>query len=328
MPLTHDVLARLRKIFAPRPPGVVLALGGGGAAGLAHIGVLQELRENNIPVRAIAGTSIGAEIGAFYAAGMPLEELVGIATGFDWKQTLGLFLPDLPTGGFVSGVRILEFLRRRLGERHIEDLAIGFVAVAADLESGAQVVIDRGDLVEAVRASVSIPGLIAPLRLSGRVLVDGGVINPLPFDVARQRFGGPVVAVAVHAGARGLPRPPSAPRVRQWVVQAQHLLDQPWMARAPGMRDWLRAQLENHRAARSDKIHWTTRRVFNRAIDVQQAEIVRLHAAIRPPDLMLTPAIGDIGLLEFYRAKEAIAAGRRAAQEKLAQILEFARATS
>lgn len=323
MPLIHDAVARLREIFVPKPSGVVLALGGGGAVGLAHIGVLQVLSENNIPVRAIVGTSIGAEIGAFYATGMPLEELAGIATDFDWKQTLGLFLPDLPTGGLVSGVRIMEFLRRRLGERHIEDLAIGYVAVAADLETGAQVVIDRGDLVDAVRASVSIPGLIAPLRLFGRTLVDGGVVNPLPFDVARRRFGGPVIAVAVHAGARGLSRPLPAPRARQWVVQVQHLLDQPWMARAPGLRAWLRAQLENHGATRSGKSDWTTRRVFNRAIDIQQAEIVRLRAETQPPDLMLIPTIGDVGMLEFYRAKEAIAAGRRAAQEQLAQMQQL-----
>lgn len=329
MSFFQETLGGLRKLFAPRPSGVVLALGGGGAAGLAHIGVLQTLAENNIPVRAIAGTSIGAEIGAFYATGVPLDELAAIAIAFDWKQTLRLFLPDLPSGGLVSGVRITDFLRDRLGDRRIEDLAVGYVALAADLDTGEQVVLDRGDLVEAVRASVSLPGLLAPLRLAGRTLVDGGVLNPLPFDVARQYFGGPVVAVATHAAARGvMPKVPSAPQTRQWLSRARQLLDQPWVARAPALQAWLRAQLGDPGATRNAKTGWTARRVFDRAIDMTQAEIVRLRRAQQPPDLLLTPLVGDVGLLEFYRATEAIAAGRRAAEEKLPEIRQLVGAAS
>lgn len=319
----------LRKLFAPRPRGIVLALGGGGAAGLAHIGVLQTLAENNIPVRAIVGTSIGAEIGAFYATGMPLDELATIAIAFDWKQTLRLFMPGLSFGGgLVSGARITDFLRDRLGERRIEDLALGYIALAADLDTGEQVVMDRGDLVEAVRASVSLPGLLAPMQLGGRTLIDGAVLNPLPFDVARRYFGRPVVAVATHAGARGVPQVPSVPQTRRWLSRTRQLLDQPWVARAPALQAWLRAQLGDPGAPRTAKTGWTARRVFDRAIDMTQAEIVRLRAARRPPDLLLTPLVGDIGILEFYRAKEAIAAGRRAAEENLVEIRRLAGATS
>lgn len=114
-------------------PGIVLALGGGGAAGLAHIGVLQVLAEENIPVRAVAGTSIGAEIGAFVASGMSIADLTAVATAFDWKQTLQLFFPDLPTGGLISGIRITDFLNGWIGRQQIEDLAIGYLAVATDL---------------------------------------------------------------------------------------------------------------------------------------------------------------------------------------------------
>lgn len=307
-------------------PGVVLALSGGGAAGLAHIGVLQVLAENGIAVRAVVGTSIGAEIGGFYVSGMALDELVKVATAFDWKQTLALFLPDLPTGGLVSGTRIVQFLRERLGSHRMEDLAVGYAAIAADLDTGEQVVLDRGDLVEAVRASVSIPGLIAPFKIDGRTLVDGGVLNPVPFDVARARFGGPVVAVAVHAAVRGRAMVPPAPNKRQWVARAKQLLDQPWIARAPGLRDWLRVQLDALHAEPEKSNHWTTRRVLDRVLNVAQAEIVRLRAAQQPPDLLLLPAVNGIGLLEFYRAKEAIAAGRYAAEEKLPEIKQLLRA--
>lgn len=313
-------MGEMVKVFTPARSGIVLALGGGGAAGLAHIGVLQTLVENDIPVRAIAGTSVGAEIGAFYATGMPLEELTAVATGFDWKQTLRLFLPDSTNGGLVSGMNITDFLRRRLARRRVEDLPIRYVAVAADLDTGEEVVIDRGDLVRAVRASVSVPGLIAPLRLAGRTLVDGGVLNPLPFDVARRCFGGPVVAVATHAGARGMPTPASVPQARRWLDSARQLLDQPWVARLPAFQAWLRARVENRGTAPEAKAEWSARRVLDRALDMGQAEIVRLRSAREPPDLLLTPAVGDVGMLEFYRAHEAIAAGRRAAEEKLPEL--------
>jgi len=301
--------------------GLVLALGGGGAAGLAHIGVLQVLQEQAIPVRAIVGTSIGAEIGAFVASGMAIDDLAALAVSFDWKQTLQLFMPDLPTGGLVSGVNIVEFLRGWIGAQQIEDLAMGYAAVATDLKDGSQVVLDRGDLVSAVRASIAIPGFIAPFHSGQRSLVDGGVVNPLPFDVARTRFGGPVVAVAVHAATRGMEAEP--PRSAQWPKRAHQLLAQPWMARVPALSDWIKSQL-NNRANNNTKAEWTTRRVLDRVIGITEAEILRLRAAINPPDLMLVPDVGRTGLLEFYRARETITAGRRAAEENLSALKRLA----
>jgi NTE family protein len=303
--------------------GLVLALGGGGARGLSHIGVIQVLEENAIPIRAIAGTSIGSEIGAFVASGMAIHELAAIATSFDWKDTLQLFMPDLPTGGLVSGENIMDFLQGWIGAQQIQDLEMGYAAVATDLESRAQVVLDSGSLVDAVRASVSIPGLIAPYQYKGRDLVDGGVVNPLPFDVARERFGGPVVAVAVHASAipeQPVPRDPS-----QWPARMHQLLDQPWMERTPALRAWLDAQLANYVETPVTKPEWTTRRVIDRVMNITESELVRLRGAISPPDLVFAPEVADIGMIEFYRAAEAIAAGRRAAETNLPTLLQLAR---
>ena len=308
--------------------GIVLALSGGGAAGLAHIGVLQTLAENAIPVRAIVGTSIGAEIGAFMASGMPIAELVSLATDFDWKQTLQLFMPDLPTGGLVSGKKIMDFLNTKLGARDIENLPMGYAAVTTDLETGEQVIVDRGGLVDAVRASISIPGVIAPHRIGGRWLVDGSVLNPVPFDVARERFGGPVVAVAVHAAVRQQIKRVRQPQSKQLPVRIRQLLRQPWMARTQGLEEWLEAQLENYRKAQDKKPWWTTRRVLDQVMAITQAEMVRLHSVSNPPDLMLAPDVSRIGTLEFYRGKEAIAAGRAAAREKLDEIKNLLKAAS
>ena len=300
--------------------GIVLALSGGGAAGLAHIGVIQTLMENAIPVRAIVGTSIGAEIGAFMASGVPIAELVSLATDFDWKQTLQLFMPDLPTGGMVSGRKIMDFLNTKLGAHDIEDLAMGYAAVTTDLDTGEQVIVDRGGLVDAVRASISIPGLIAPHRIGSRWLVDGSVLNPVPFDVARERFGGPVVAVAVHSAVRQKTKRIVAPKSKQLPVRLRQLLRQPWMARTQGLEEWLEAQLENYRKTQDSKPWWTTRRVLDQVMAITQAEIVRLRSASNPPDLMRVPDVGRIGTVEFSRGKEAIAAGRAAAREKLEEI--------
>jgi len=302
-------------------PAIVLALSGGGAAGMAHIGVLQVLSEEGIAVRAVVGTSIGAEIGAFFASGMPVDDLASLATAFDWKKTLQLFLPDLPAGGLISGVRIVDFLNGWIGQQRIEELGLGYAAVAADLASGEQVVLDKGDLVEAVRAAISIPGIMAPHRYGERWLVDGGIINPVPFDVARTRFGGPVVAVAVQSGRRGREgMVESASASAQWPRHIHQLLDQPWMARAPVLRDWLRGETKHTRERQPAAPPWSTRRVLDRALDITRSEIVRLRAALQPPELVLEPVVGDIGLLEFYRAREAIAAGRDAALAALPRL--------
>jgi NTE family protein len=305
----------------PEARGLVLVLGGGGARGLAHVGALQVLVEHGIPVRAVVGTSIGAEMGAFFAAGMPVGEMVELARSLDWKTMLQLFLPDLPSGGLVSGRRIEGWLSRRLGDALVEALPIPFAAVATDLESGEQVVIDRGPAVEAVRASISMPGTLSPVRLGGRVLVDGGVVNQVPCDVARERFGAPVLAVAVHSASQRWDLQRRKPARPEWLERIRRLLAEPWMHEAPRLRDALEAEA----ASPDDPIAWSTRRVLERVMHVAQAELVRLRLATSPPEILLVPDVHDIGTLEFHRAEEAIEAGRAAALARIHEIRDLAR---
>jgi len=295
--------------------GLVLALGGGGARGLSHIGVLEVLAERGLPVRAVVGTSIGAEIGAFLAGGMSVARMREVATAFDWKLTLQLFLPDLPGGGLVSGKRILSWLSDQIGGLRIEELALPFAAVATDLETGDEVVLDRGPLVEAVRASLSIPGTLAPLRLGDRVLVDGGVVNQVPADVARRLHGGPVLAVAVHAASQAWSRPARKPGT--WAARARQLLAEHWIGGAKHLREELEAAAGDKDG---DLVDWSARLVLQRAALISQAELVRLRLAAAPPDLLLVPDVHDIGVLEFYRAEEALEAGRAAALARLPEI--------
>ncbi|HXH73155.1 MAG TPA: patatin-like phospholipase family protein [Mariprofundaceae bacterium] len=294
---------------------VVLALGGGGARGLAHIGVLEVLKEARIPVRAVVGTSVGAEIGAFYAAGTGLEKMRRIALRTDWLKTLRLFTPDFGEAGFSSGKGIRRFLEPYLDELRIEALPIGFAALATDLITGEEVVLDSGSLIDAVCASLAFPGLISPTRLNDRLLVDGGLVNPVPFDAARERFGGPVIAVLAHSrmqNAASLPEESSP----EWRLRLEELLDSRWLNRLPPMREWLQGFREaNSEGSALKNLGVST--VLSRSQMISEVMLVELRQRLLPPDLMLAPVVEQIGLLEFYRAREAIVAGRKAAQAAL-----------
>ncbi len=304
--------------------GLVLALGAGGARGLAHIGVLEVLAEHGLTVRAIAGSSIGAQIGALYARHGDVRLLSEVALGVDWKRTVQLFFPDSANGGVCSGRNITTFLEEHLGSANIEDLAIAFLAIATDLQSGEEVVLRRGSAVNAVRASLSLPGLLAPHPWEGRMLIDGGVVNPVPFDIAAESFGEPVVAVAVHQGARSLSPTEMTPYSRAWRGQLRQLLDQRWMRRTKPVRAWLEGQLTEPTIAPG--AHWRTRSVLTQAINIAQAQVVRLRLLAHQPALYLTPDVEAIGPFEFYKARAAIAAGRAAARERLADLHALARA--
>lgn len=298
------------------PAGLVLALGGGGARGLAHIGVLEVLAERGLPVRAVVGTSIGAEIGAFLASGMSVAEMTSVARSLDRTLVLRLFFPDLQAGGLVSGDRIVSWLADKLGAARVEDLALPFAAVATDLETGEEVVLDRGPLVEAVRASVSLPGTLAPFRLGGRLLVDGGVVNQVPADVARRLHGGPVLAVAVHASSQVWPGP--APETASWRQRLARFLRDRWPRRGPQP-----PEPPPQGAAAADgggEEGWGPLLVLQRSALVSQEMLVRLRLAGSPPDVLLVPDVSRVGMLEFHRAEEAVEAGRAAARERIDEI--------
>jgi len=235
---------------------------------------------------------------------------------------LQLFMPDMPGGGLCSGKGIMHFLNTNLGDYAIEELEIPYIAVATDLETGEQIILDKGSLTEAIRASISLPGLLAPHRLNNRLLVDGAIVNPLPFDIARQRFGGPVLAVGTHPGARILNKQEiTESHSIVWLTRLRELLKQPWVKRAEPMRLWLEEQIDSYKKKDNGlKNSWRTHLILNQVMNITQAQLVRLRAAVDPPDLMLTPDVHRIGPLEFYRGREAVQAGRLEAKEKLPQI--------
>ncbi|HHY47510.1 MAG TPA: patatin family protein [Firmicutes bacterium] len=170
---------------------VGIALSAGSARGIAHIGVLKVLTEAGVPIDCIAGTSAGAVIGGIYAATLNLNLMERLACHIKWDILVDLCVPRL---GLVSGEKIKEFLRLLTHDKTFAELAIPFAAVACDLEEGTEVVLREGPVAEAIRASISIPGIAVPVRLGGRLLVDGAVLNRVPVNAVRAMGADYVIA--------------------------------------------------------------------------------------------------------------------------------------
>ncbi len=178
-------------------PTIGLALSSGGARGSAHIGALRVLEQNGIVPDVIAGTSMGAYVGGAYACGVSLDVLEDEWGSTSVLRTVRTMLPTVPWSGWTSGGEVVRALRRTFGEKTFRELERPFAALTTDLESGRPYAVTDGSLVDAVRASLSVPGLFTPVWLNDRLLIDGGVSNPLPVDVVRQMGADVVIAVDV-----------------------------------------------------------------------------------------------------------------------------------
>jgi NTE family protein len=178
-------------------PKVGLALGGGYARGLAHIGVLEVLEREGIPIDMIAGTSIGALVGALYARTQNAAQLKRQATQLDSVGVTSLVDFTLPKSGFISGKRVTNLLRKLIGDVQFKDLNLPLACIATDIISGEEVILDEGSELEAVRASISIPVVFTAVKKNGRYLVDGGLVNPVPVRTVQQMGADVVIAVDV-----------------------------------------------------------------------------------------------------------------------------------
>jgi NTE family protein len=296
-----------------QPPALTIgvALSGGGAAGLAHVGVLEELTAGGIPVHCVAGTSAGAVVGAAYAAGR-LDAFRDTMCGLTRRRVLRMFDPTWPRSGLLEGRRSLELVRPHVGER-IEGLPRPFAAVATDLRAGTEVVLRDGDVVEALRASIAIPGLFTPQHWRGRLLVDGGLTNPLPVDVAHQLGAQFVIAVSVLAlPDESMPRKGEPQRLTAQLL-ARFLAG----AKGPPHEAAAESPAEPPREL-ADDIGLIE--VLSQATGVVQARIAAARLREQPPDCIVAVPSGQIGLFDFHRAGEAVDAGRLAAREALPEI--------
>ncbi len=187
---------RLSEMTTPiKRKKVGLALGSGGAKGLAHIGVIKTLEKHGIPIDAIVGSSIGAMVGGFYAAGLTSKELEEIAVSTDWRRILTVLSDPGLKNGLIAGDKTKAFIEGYVRGKRIEECRIPFAAVATDLASGEIVVLRSGSLALAIRASISIPLAYSPVEVEGKILADGGLASPVPASVARDAGLDVVIAV-------------------------------------------------------------------------------------------------------------------------------------
>lgn len=303
------------------PTRVGLALGSGSARGLAHIGVLRALDEAGITVDAVAGTSIGALIGAVHAAGR-LDSLAATFRTLDWRRIVSFIDVVLPKSGLIDGVRIAALVREHVPSATIEALALPYAAVATDLTTGEEVVIRQGDVIEAVRASISVPGIFTPVRWNSRILVDGGLVNPVPVTVARALGADLVVAVDLNQGivAGRRPhavRPRPATRLSRWTRSVRE-----------GVQEITARLAAGDVPAAAQLARWfepaqpvpSIFEVLLASIAIMESRIGEVRLALDRPDILIRPPLGHIRLLDFDRAEEIIEVGYRSALPEVSKL--------
>lgn len=276
-----------------------LALGSGVARGWAHLGVLKALERIGIKPDIVAGSSIGALVGGFYLAGhaADLEEWARNLTTFKMLRYLKLPL----SGGMVSGAKLFHEAERFIGDMEIADLQTPFIAVATDLWTGHEIWVRKGRLVDAMRASLSLPGVFKPMRINGHWLVDGALVNPVPVSVCRALGAQMVISVNLNADIMG----------RAYKDKEHETQDDGGEDRGTD----LVSSLETFRNGEP-----STFNVMVTSLNIIQDRIARSRLAGDPPDVTVNPRIGHIGLLEFDRADELIRAGEEAVARSMPEI--------
>jgi len=288
-----------------RKPRIGLALGSGSARGWAHVGVIRALEQAGIRPDLVCGTSVGAMVGAAYAAGQ-LDSFEKWLIGMEVKDVLS-FMDVSMSGGVLKGERLMDFFRSNFVDRPIEELDIPFGAVSTALRTGNEVWLREGSTVEAIRASIAIPALFTPVQRDGLILVDGALVNPVPVSLARAMGAEVVIAVDLNTKSQG-----------------HHMTKDSQIEEPPdnSVGRWTRKIQENMGGLASiflsskDDLP-SLHDVIASSIEIMQVRISRSRMAGDPPDVIISPRLAHFGLFEYHRAKEAIEEGRHAVEAAL-----------
>jgi len=295
-----------------RRPIIGLALGGGAARGFAHIGIVRTLIAHGIVPNVVVGTSIGAVVGGAYAAGH-LDKLEEWARGLQPRSVLGYLDIRLNGSGLIGGDKLAAQLEAAMGQTLIEDLPLKFASVATEVRTGHEIWLTHGRMVDALRASYALPGIFAPVLAGDRWLVDGALVNPVPVSAARA-LGAEIVIAAnlssdifthsttIHShGASAAAEPAPAKRGFGKFFSAERAVKREFFGGAgrPGISS-----------------------IMVDAFNIMQDRITRARLAGDPPDLLISPRVGQIGWFDFHRADDLIAHGARAAERAIVSIQE------
>jgi NTE family protein len=293
-------------------PKLGIALGGGSARGWAHIGVLRALAQEGVAPDYVAGCSMGAMVGAAFAAGR-IEKLESWALSLDWKRIVKLLDIGL-RGGLIKGERLVDFFHGQFVECQFSELAIPFATVATELASGREIWLREGKVADAVRASCTVPGLFEPVLHQGRYLIDGSVVNPVPVSLCRSMGAEVVIAVSLSSEVCG-----RFMREQQGSAAPPDYHHRLVNMLLPRHRDQPGTNKDSDTVAQPAMLETVLG-----AIDIMQAHIARSRLAGEPPDVLLTPHLGQMGSYEYHRAAPAIDEGRDAVARVLPTIRHVA----
>jgi NTE family protein len=296
-------------------PTIGLALGGGAARGFAHIGVVRTLVKHGIVPDIIVGTSIGAVVGGCYAA-KQLDNLETWARGLNVRSVLSYLDISLSGAGLIRGSHLAKRLEEALTDTRIDDLAIRFAAIATEFNTGHEIWLTRGRLVDALRASYALPGIFPPELIGGRWLVDGALVNPVPVSAARALGARMVIAVNLNSDLFG----------RGTIIASHGSDDSDDLANGQSKPQGLRGMFSGERSLRRQFLGRRGRpgipTVMVEAFNVMQDRITRARLAGDPPDVLISPRLGPVGWFEFHHANEAIEIGAEATEKALEGVNE------
>jgi NTE family protein len=291
---------------------ISLVLGSGGARGLAHIGVIRVLEHHGWKIGAIAGSSMGALIGGFYAAGK-LDDYA------EWVQELTEFnvlrYLDIAWGGagMIKGQMLMETLQQFVGSHRIEDLPIPLTIVASDVLARKEVWLNRGDLFDAIRASIAVPTVFTPYLIKGRPLLDGGVLNPVPIAPTLQDSTDAIIAVSLSGVEKRMGESNRRSTEPKHAKRPRHRYQEQIEAFIDGLQEHLGFNGEQEESQPSLSLADAALL----SLDAMQASIARSMLAAYPPDLLIEIPINTCAAHEFYRAEEVIAVGEYWAKQAI-----------
>ena len=297
---------RSTKTSKDKRPSVALVLGAGGARGLAHIGVIDVLRERGYRIAAIAGASMGALVGGICAAGK-LDDYRDWACALERADVMRLLDFAFGHPGLIKGDRVIAELRRLVGEHRIEELDLPFVAVATDLANRREVWLTRGKLFDAVRASIAIPMVFTPHRIDGRELVDGGLLAPIPIAATRMFAADLVMAVDANSQSVLPIKKDEQTQTRTKTADKQ--------SNGNGLRARIEAWIEGlMEPASPEPAQPGLLDLMSRSLDAVQSRISQTQLALDPPDVLVRIPHRSCFFYEFWKTSEMIEIGREAAK--------------
>ena len=287
---------------------VHLVLGSGGARGIAHIGVIEELESKGFSIQSVSGSSMGALVGGIYCAGQ-LKTYKDWLVNLDKIDVLRLVDFTLSSYGFVKGDRVFSAIEKLIGDHYIEDFRIPFTAVATDITLKKEVHYTSGSLFNALRASVAIPSVLTPVQSGKSSLVDGGVLNPLPLSVIKKQADEWVVAVNVNANIPPHTRSSKESKIEkeeknEYLTKMYDLVSQVW----------------NSKSKKESEEKMGLFELMNRSVDLLQDKLTELTLASYRPEIVVNISRDECSTFEFYRAKELIKIGKEALQRSLEEM--------